>query len=170
MRHAATAAPTVAPTKRRPTRPQPTAAPSAAAPTATAAPAAEPTTAPTAAAKKELKYGLTLVVSGIDPHIHSSSELGIPLTSVYDTLVYLTADNKFVPGPGRVVDGLGRTAKRYTFKLRKDVKFHDGTPFNAQAVKDNLDRIVDPATKSARRIRCWDRTRAPRWWTSSRPR
>ena len=32
-------------------------------------------------------YGLTLAPSGIDPHVHTSSELGIPLTSVYDTLV-----------------------------------------------------------------------------------
>jgi peptide/nickel transport system substrate-binding protein len=36
----------------------------------------------------------------------------------------------------------------YTLKLRNDVKFHDGTPFNAQAVKFTFDRIVDPATKS----------------------
>jgi peptide/nickel transport system substrate-binding protein len=29
----------------------------------------------------------------------------------------------------------------YTFHLRKGVKFHDGAPFNAQAVKFNLDRV-----------------------------
>lgn len=28
----------------------------------------------------------------------------------------------------------------YTFYLRKGVKFHDGTPFNAQAVRDNFER------------------------------
>src|SRR5207249_3882002 len=38
----------------------------------------------------------------------------------------------------------GRTV---TFKLRKDVRFHDGTPFNAAAVKANFDRIVDPKFK-----------------------
>lgn len=31
----------------------------------------------------------------------------------------------------------------YTFNLRKNVKFHDGTDFNAEAVKANLDRILD---------------------------
>ena len=40
----------------------------------------------------------------------------------------------------------------YTFHLRDDVVFHDGTPFNAQAVKFNLNRIADPATKSQKAI------------------
>lgn len=33
----------------------------------------------------------------------------------------------------------------YTFQLRTGVTFHDGTPFNAQAVKVNLDRVLDQA-------------------------
>jgi peptide/nickel transport system substrate-binding protein len=137
---------------------QPTAAPAPAAPpqptqpaAAPAAPATAPAPAPAVAPADggELIYGLTLVVSGIDPHIHSSSELGIPLNSVYDTLVYLTSDYKFVPGLAESWE-ISDDMQTYTFKLRKDVKFHDGTPFNAEAVKDNFDRIINPDTKSAK--------------------
>ncbi len=39
-------------------------------------------------------------------------------------------------------------ATEYTFKLRDDVKFHDGTPFNAAAVKANFDDIAKAKTGS----------------------
>jgi peptide/nickel transport system substrate-binding protein len=97
---------------------------------------------------QSLNYGLTLVPSGIDPHIHASNELGIPLSNVYDTLVFQDpASGEFVPGLATEwsvsADGLV-----YTFSLRKDVKFHDGTRFNAAAVQANLERVVDPNTGS----------------------
>jgi ABC-type transport system substrate-binding protein len=37
--------------------------------------------------------------------------------------------------------------KTWTIKVRTDVKFSDGTPFNAAAVKAQFDRFLDPATK-----------------------
>ena len=39
----------------------------------------------------------------------------------------------------------------WTFKLREDVRFHDGAPFNAAAVKFTFDRMMDPETGSPRR-------------------
>lgn len=97
-----------------------------------------------------ITYGLTLIPSGIDPHIHASSELGIPLRQVYDTLVYRDPDTlAFVPGLAEewVISSDGLT---YTFTLKQGVTFHDGTPFNAQAVAANLDRIINPDTASQR--------------------
>ena len=96
--------------------------------------------------RNRIIYGLTLQPSGFDPHIHGSSELGIPLRSVYDTLVYRDpTTDEFVPGLASSwtvpADGL-----IYTFVLKQNVKFHDGTAFNAQAVAANLDRIVNPTT------------------------
>jgi len=97
-------------------------------------------------------YGLTLAPSGIDPHINASAELGIPLSSVYDTLVFQDPDNgTFVPGLAESwtisSDGLV-----YTFKLREDVKFHDGTAFNAKAVEANLQYILNPDHVSQKAI------------------
>jgi peptide/nickel transport system substrate-binding protein len=97
-------------------------------------------------------YGLTLAPSGIDPHVNTSSELGIPLTSVYDTLVYLDPETgEFVPGLAQrwevSDDGL-----IYTFHLKQGVTFHDGTSFDAEAVRFNLERITSPdlASQKAR--------------------
>jgi len=97
-------------------------------------------------------YGLTLNPSGLDPHIHISNELGIPFYSVYDTLVYRHPQTMdFVPGLAErwemAPDGLS-----WTFTLRRDVTFHDGTPFNAQAVAANLDRITDPDLASGKAL------------------
>jgi len=95
-----------------------------------------------------LRYGLTLAPTGIDPHLNASSELGIPLSSVYDTLVFLDpATGEFVPGLAErwEISPDGRT---YTFHLREDVVFHDGTPFNAEAVRANFEYTLDPENHS----------------------
>ena len=39
--------------------------------------------------------------------------------------------------------GVSPDGLTYTFKLQPGVKFQDGTPFNAEAVKVNLDRVLD---------------------------
>ena len=41
--------------------------------------------------------------------------------------------------------------KSWTFKLRENVKFHDGSPFTSADVKATIDHILDPNTKSNRR-------------------
>ena len=95
-----------------------------------------------------ITYGLTLMPDTFDPYVGASSELGIVLRSVYDTLVYRDpATRNYVPGLAERTavspDGL-----TYTFYLRHDVKFHDGTPFDSTAVARTLDRVVDPKTGS----------------------
>ncbi len=100
----------------------------------------------------QVRYGLTLAPSGIDPHVNASSELGIPLTSVYDTLVYLDPEtNGFVPGLAERWE-ISDDGMEYTFFLRKGVTFHDGTPFNAEAVSFNFDRITSSDLKSQKAL------------------
>jgi peptide/nickel transport system substrate-binding protein len=122
---------------------------SACGPSATPEPADSggPSSAATPVQGGRLVYGLTLAPSGIDPHVDASSELGIPLTSVYDTLVYQDVDGSFVPGLAERWD-VSQDGKTYTFYLRSDVEFHDDTRFDAEAVKFNLNRIADPETRS----------------------
>jgi peptide/nickel transport system substrate-binding protein len=40
--------------------------------------------------------------------------------------------------------------KRYTFQLRRGVKWHDGQPFTSADVKASLDRVLDPSFQSPR--------------------
>ena len=156
---AAPAAPTAAPAPPKPTAPPaaptaaapaPTSAPAAAAkPTAAAVPAAAPTVAPAAAgAGGSLAYGLSFDVDDtLDPQVTNyDSTIRITL-NVCEPLVWEPEPGKFVPGLADSWD-VTPDAKQYTFKLKKGVKFHDGTPFNAEAVKFTLDRVVDPAVKA----------------------
>lgn len=130
-----------------------------AAPAAPAQPPAGPTQAgPVAASSKPavqpggtLTIGLSFEPSGMDPHADLHKFIPIIVWSVYDTLIYKKPDGTFVPGLATSWD-VSSDGLSYTFKLRQGVKFHDGTPFNAQAVKFSFDRIVDPATKSRNAI------------------
>jgi 4-phytase/acid phosphatase/peptide/nickel transport system substrate-binding protein len=60
----------------------------------------------------------------------------------------VTLDDKGEPQPKLALSWThSDDFKTWTFKLRPGVKFHDGTPFNAQAVKENFDRQKEPANK-----------------------
>ncbi len=67
---------------------------------------------------------------------------------VTDPLVILTPDGKYVPGLATSWD-VSPDAKIWTLKLKDGVTFQDGTKFDAEAVKYNLERIADPKTASA---------------------
>ena len=84
-----------------------------------------------------------------DPHKASSEWVTNLSEKLCDKLVYMDPeDGSYQPGLAEswevAPDGLS-----ITFRLRRDVRFHDGTPFNAAAVRFNLDRIADPATQAA---------------------
>jgi peptide/nickel transport system substrate-binding protein len=68
--------------------------------------------------------------------------------SVYNTLVGM--DEGFTPVPELAESWTNPDPRSYVFKLRQAVKFHDGSDFDAEAVKWNIDRLKDPATKSPR--------------------
>lgn len=97
--------------------------------------------------KSVVRLASTKAVPRLDPHIDVKWEVLMILSAVYDTLVYQDSTGKFVPGLAKSWrisdDGL-----TYDFDLRQGVRFHDGSPFNAAAVKYNFDRIVKIGPKS----------------------
>jgi peptide/nickel transport system substrate-binding protein len=61
----------------------------------------------------------------------------------FDHLLSIGDDGKYQPGLALSWD-TAADGKTITFKLRQGVQFHDGTPFNAQAVKSNVDNLILP--------------------------
>jgi peptide/nickel transport system substrate-binding protein len=95
-----------------------------------------------------ITVGLELDIPGFDPLkvgvFDTSAETAA--AAIFDTLVSLDDNGK--PQPKLALSWTpSEDFKSWTFKLRPGVKFHDGTPFNAQAVKENFDRQKDPANK-----------------------
>ncbi|WP_317906872.1 ABC transporter substrate-binding protein, partial [Bacillus subtilis] len=63
---------------------------------------------------------------------------------IYETLIEF-ADDSFELEPGLAKDwDVDDEGLRYVFYLQEGVTFHDGTPFNADAVKTNFERWADP--------------------------
>jgi peptide/nickel transport system substrate-binding protein len=95
-----------------------------------------------------IAVGLELDIPGFDPlkvGVFDTAAL-TAASAIFDTLTYL--DDKGNPQPKLAVSWThSDDYKTWTFKLRPGVKFHDGTPYNAEASKANFDRQKDPANK-----------------------
>ncbi|WP_422031146.1 ABC transporter substrate-binding protein [Roseovarius sp.] len=65
------------------------------------------------------------------------------LVNLYEGLTRYK-DGTLQPEPALATDWeISEDGTVYTFTLREGVTFHDGTPFNAEAVKFNFDRLLD---------------------------
>src|SRR5712664_324676 len=90
-------------------------------------------------------------IAHLDFHTAPGYEMMWVAMNIGCGLVNITPDGKFV-GDAAESWQISPDALLYTFKLRKDVLFHDGTRVDAAAVKFSIDRIIDPATKSSMRV------------------
>ncbi len=83
--------------------------------------------------------------TGLDPQTVQNNESGFVMSTIFDGIV------NYKPGSSEVAPGLAESwtispdGKVYTFKLRRGVKFHDGTPMNARTVAQDLDRAINPS-------------------------
>jgi peptide/nickel transport system substrate-binding protein len=97
-----------------------------------------------------LRAGLEADPPNMDPHRSTAAVDRQVFQNLYDKLVDTDENLAIVPmlALSWTISPDGKTV---TFRLRQGVKFHDGTPFNAEAVKYNVDRMQDPNFPSARR-------------------
>lgn len=101
----------------------------------------------------------TLVVGTIrdpvelDPARAYDTASGAVITQIFDTLVgYKEGSTELEPRLAERWE-VSPDGTQYTFYLRKGVKFHDGTPFNAEAMYFSLKRVLDLNEKPAVVIR-----------------
>lgn len=92
--------------------------------------------------------GANLSAGHMDPQVSQLDVSGMVQRAVLDSLVFQEDDGSFSPWLATKWD-VSPDSTEYTFTLRDDVTFTDGEPFDAEAVKANFDRIVDPETESA---------------------
>lgn len=90
-----------------------------------------------------LIYATAKDINDMNPHLYTGS---MPAQGmIYESLVENTKDGiKPLLAESWAISADGKT---YTFRLRKDVTFHDGAPFNAEAVKLNIDAVLANASK-----------------------
>ena len=95
----------------------------------------------------EIIVGLNLEPDNLDPAVTPFAVSHWVMMNIYDTLVWRANDGTFLPGLAETWEP-SEDGTVYTFTLREGVNFHDGTPFNADAVKFTFDHIVDPESHS----------------------
>ena len=104
-----------------------------------------------ASGTKTLTVGVYQEPDSLDPAATGLAMVSMMISHIFDPLFWWLpneeGENEFYPGLAESYE-VSPDATSYTFKLRQDVTFHDGTPFDASAVKANFDHVVDPATKS----------------------
>jgi len=95
----------------------------------------------------ELVLATTEEPDTLDAQKTSTAATGLLMRYLGDTLITKDLQGNAIPALARswTVSGDGLT---WTFQLRNDVKFHDGTPLNALAVKASIERALAPETKS----------------------
>jgi peptide/nickel transport system substrate-binding protein len=103
----------------------------------------------TAFAQGVLRIGLNDDPDALDPTISRAYTGRLVFAALCDKLFDVTPDLKIVP---QLATGYEWAAdhKSVVIKLRPGVKFHDGEPFNAEAVRFNIERHINTPATAAR--------------------
>ncbi|MDP7168015.1 MAG: ABC transporter substrate-binding protein [Nitrospinota bacterium] len=99
-----------------------------------------------AASKGKVVLGMAGALSTFDPHTFSSLPISMHHTNVFETLLTRSPDGKLTTLLAKSYKMA--SPKVWEFKLREGLKFSNGDPINAEAVKFSFERILDPKLKS----------------------
>ncbi|RNF39533.1 glutathione ABC transporter substrate-binding protein [Planococcus salinus] len=86
--------------------------------------------------------------TSLDPHGANDIPSSVVQENIYETLVNTNDDNEIIPGLAESWEAIDELT--WSFQLREGVTFHDGESFNAEAVKTNLERVLDEELGSPR--------------------
>jgi len=93
-----------------------------------------------------LRYGTDTSITSLDPHVFTGASADNCLGIVYSRLVQLSPDwNTLQPDLADRWD-VSPDGKAYTFHVRPNVKFHDGSSMTSDDVVFTFQRIMDPNT------------------------
>ena len=97
-----------------------------------------------------LTYATGTDATTLDPQFVTDVPTSRVVMHLHETLVFQDERGEIKP---RLAESWEVSAdqKTWTFKLRRGVRFHDGTPFDAESVRSSFTRILDAATGSPRR-------------------
>jgi peptide/nickel transport system substrate-binding protein len=98
---------------------------------------------------QEITYASTTDVVGLSPIATNDNASSSVILQVYETL--FTRDPKTMDVKPLLAESYENPdSTTWVIKLKKGIKFQDGTPFNADAVKYTFDKIRDPKTAAPR--------------------
>ena len=97
----------------------------------------------------ELRVAIPWTPENLDPSMNLASIRAAVGASMFDSLVGRDGENRIVPQLAeswKLLDDL-----TWQLRLRRGVVFHNGEPFNAEAVRFTVQRVLDPNQKSPNR-------------------
>lgn len=100
-------------------------------------------------ASDTITYSLTADPRAVDPAYFDDGESAVVSCNMYEGLYqYGKTDAKVSPCLAKDLPEISDDGLVYTIKLNEGIKFHDGTDFNAEAVKKSIERQLEPNRNS----------------------
>ena len=98
--------------------------------------------------KDILNFAISVDPDGLDPQRTTAASTFQITSNIYDTLVNVSSDGEYEEG---LADSwkISDDGLDIIFKLKKDIKFHNGREFNADAVKKSFERLKDSESPRA---------------------